>query len=156
MNRASAFRHLLVVALLAWLLAWVSAAHAQDHIVERQWFDPWVFELHGEEDAGGDAAWNADEANPSEVLLPWVAGFSLACELFPDLMRQNTADLLEPLAAIFRHIDPDDLDRVVSTVTAAGVSAAGNWLASQAPTAPPSERPKTTMQSAAPPRPCRR
>jgi uncharacterized protein len=77
-------------------------------ITQRQWFDPWVFELASEyeDEEEGDA----DESDPSEVLFPWVAGFSLACELFPDLMRKNAADLLEPLAAIFRHIDPEDLE----------------------------------------------
>lgn len=66
-------------------------------IVDRQWFDPWVFELE-------------DEADPSEVVFPWVAGFSLATELFPDLMRLDATQLLEPLAAIYMHLDPDDLE----------------------------------------------
>lgn len=66
-------------------------------IVERQWFDPWVFELE-------------DEADPSEVVMPWVAGFALATELFPELMRQDSADLLEPLASLYMHLDPDDLE----------------------------------------------
>lgn len=66
-------------------------------IVDRQWFDPWVFELE-------------DEADPSEVVFPWVAGFSLATELFPELMRLDAAQLLEPLAAIYMHLDPDDLE----------------------------------------------
>jgi uncharacterized protein len=66
-------------------------------IVGRQWFDPLVFELD-------------EEAEPSEILLPWVAGFALATELFPALMREDAAQLLEPLAAIFMHLDPDDLE----------------------------------------------
>ena len=66
-------------------------------IVGRQWFDPLVFELE-------------DTDNPSEILLPWVAGFALATELFPELMRQDAASLLEPLASIFMHLDPDDLE----------------------------------------------
>lgn len=66
-------------------------------ITGRQWFDPWVFELE-------------DEAELSEALLPWVAGFALAAEEFPELMRQDAASLLEPLAAIYRHLDPDDLE----------------------------------------------
>ncbi len=77
-------------------------------ITQRQWFDPWVFELASEyedEDEG-----EPEESDPSEVLFPWVAGFSLACELFPELMHKNATDLLEPLAAIFRHIDPEDLE----------------------------------------------
>ncbi|XHS79483.1 YecA family protein [Burkholderiaceae bacterium UC74_6] len=66
-------------------------------IAGRQWFDPLVFELE-------------DTDNPSEILLPWVAGFALATEIFPDLMRQDAAALLEPLASIFMHLDPDDLE----------------------------------------------
>ena len=66
-------------------------------IVERQWFDPLVFELD-------------EEAEPSEVVFPWVAGFALATELFPELMREDAADLLEPLASLFMHLDPDDLE----------------------------------------------
>ena len=75
-------------------------------IVERQWFDPWVFEL-GDEDGDEDDELDSD---PSETLLPWVAGFSLATEIFPELMRQEANQLLEPLAAIYRHLDPDDLE----------------------------------------------
>lgn len=66
-------------------------------IVERQWFDPLVFELE-------------EDAEPSEVVFPWVAGFALATELFPSLMREDAADLLEPLASLFMHLDPDDLE----------------------------------------------
>ncbi|MBV8502107.1 MAG: YecA family protein [Paucibacter sp.] len=66
-------------------------------IAGRQWFDPLVFELE-------------DTDNPSEILLPWVAGFALATEIFPDLMRQDAASLLEPLASIFMHLDPEDLE----------------------------------------------
>ena len=93
-------------------------------ITQRQWFDPWVFELESEEGAGEDAAQieagdeddeddeepQDSDGNPSDALFPWVAGFSLACEHFPALMREDAADLLEPLAAIFRHIDPEDLE----------------------------------------------
>lgn len=75
-------------------------------IVERQWFDPWVFEL-GDEEEDEDADLDSD---PSEALLPWVAGFALATEIFPELMRQEASQLLEPLAAIYRHLDPDDLE----------------------------------------------
>ncbi|PTT93060.1 YecA family protein [Pelomonas sp. HMWF004] len=66
-------------------------------IVGRQWFDPWIFEL--DEDAG-----------PSETVLPWVAGFAHALEAHPGLMRLPEDQLLEPLAAIYLHLDPDDLE----------------------------------------------
>lgn len=86
------------------LLALVKRRYAElnQAIVERQWFDPLVFELAGEDED--------DEVNPSEVVLPWVAGFALATELFPELMRQDAADLLEPLASLYMHLDPDDLE----------------------------------------------
>ena len=40
-------------------------AELDEAITEREWFDPWVFELE-------------DEASPSEVVYPWVAGFAAA------------------------------------------------------------------------------
>jgi uncharacterized protein len=63
----------------------------------RQWFDPWIFELD-------------DEASPSESVLPWVAGFAHALDAHPALMRLPEELLLEPLAAIYLHLDPDDLE----------------------------------------------
>ena len=66
-------------------------------IAERQWFDPWVFELD-------------EDAEPSEVVYAWVAGFALATELFPALMQEDARELLEPLAQLYMHLDPDDLE----------------------------------------------
>ncbi|MBV8122526.1 MAG: YecA family protein, partial [Paucibacter sp.] len=66
-------------------------------IIDRQWFDPWVFELD-------------EDASPSEVVMPWVVGFSLATELFPALTRLDASELLEPLASLYLHLDPDDLE----------------------------------------------
>lgn len=66
-------------------------------IVERQWFDPWVFELD-------------DEAQPSETVLPWVAGFAHALQAHPALLALPEQPLLEPLAAIYLHLDPQDLE----------------------------------------------
>lgn len=63
----------------------------------RQWFDPWVFELD-------------DEADPLETVMPWVAGFATAMELFPQLMRNDSQQVLEPLAVLYRAFDPDDLE----------------------------------------------
>ena len=63
----------------------------------RQWFDPWVFELD-------------DDAEPLETVMPWVAGFATAMELFPALMREDSPELLEPLAVLYRAFDPDDLE----------------------------------------------
>lgn len=66
-------------------------------IVARRWFDPWVFEL--------------DEADsPSDAVLPWVAGFAAAMDLFPALMRLDNPALLEPLALLYAHFDPEDLE----------------------------------------------
>lgn len=69
-------------------------AHA---ISERDWFDPWVYELD-------------DEASPSEVVMPWVAGFATAVDLFPALMDRHEPALMEPLALLYRHLDPEDLE----------------------------------------------
>ena len=66
-------------------------------IAGRQWFDPWVFELD-------------DEAEPLECMLPWVAGFSAAMELFPALMDMDSTDSLEPLAVLYAAFDADDLE----------------------------------------------
>jgi len=66
-------------------------------IAGRQWFDPWIFELDETDD-------------PSETVLPWVAGFAHALDAHPALMRLPEEPLLEPLAAIYLHLDPDDLE----------------------------------------------
>lgn len=69
-----------------------------DRAIERRdWFDPWVFELEGGH-------------TPSEVVAPWVAGFGLAVDVFPGLMALDESRLLEPLALLYRHLDPDDLE----------------------------------------------
>lgn len=69
----------------------------QRAIAQRQWFDPWIFELDG-------------AATVSESVLPWVAGFAAALERFPALERLDDARLLEPLALLYMHFDADDLE----------------------------------------------
>lgn len=66
-------------------------------IGERQWFDPWIYPLD-------------DDATPSEAVLPWVAGFAAAMDLFPALMRIDDPELVEPLALLYRHFDAEDLE----------------------------------------------
>lgn len=66
-------------------------------ITERQWFDPWIFEMD-------------EEMSPSETVFPWVAGFALGADMFPALMGLDSADLMEPLATIYMHLGPDDLE----------------------------------------------
>ena len=86
------------------LHALVKRRHAELEraITSRKWFDPWVFDL--EPTAPGS------EVSPGEVVLPWVAGFATAMALFPGLMRQAAPAAIEPLATLFAHIDPDDLE----------------------------------------------
>lgn len=72
-------------------------AHLQRAISERDWFDPWVFELEA-------------QATPSECVLPWVAGFAAAMDRFPRLMQHTDPQLLEPLALIYMHFDAQDLE----------------------------------------------
>jgi uncharacterized protein len=66
-------------------------------IGQRQWLDPWIFQLD-------------EDASPSDCVLPWVAGFAAAMEAFPALMALGDAELVEPLALLFMHFDPEDLE----------------------------------------------
>ncbi len=81
------------------LRALVRRRHAElDRAIEkRSWFDPWVYELD-------------EDASPSEAVMPWVAGFATACAHFPALMELDHPELLEPLATLYMHLDPDDLE----------------------------------------------
>lgn len=81
------------------LQALVLRRHAEIEraIAQRDWFDPWVFELDG-----------AD--SPSEALQPWVAGFAAALDRFPALLALDAPELLEPLALLYLHFDPEDLE----------------------------------------------
>ena len=81
------------------LHALVRRRHAElDHAIgQREWFDPWIYELE-------------DSATPSDSVLPWVAGFAAAMEAFPALMDLRDKELVEPLALLFMHFDPDDLE----------------------------------------------
>ena len=79
-------------------------AELRSAIERRDWFDPWVFELAAE-NAPDDVA-----AAASDPAYPWVAGFAAALETFPALLGNDESVLLEPLALLYRHLDPDDLD----------------------------------------------
>ncbi len=74
----------------------------------RQWFDPWIFELGASEPR--TAAASHQMASCSESVLPWVAGFALAAEKFPALMRHDPRALAEPLALLYLHFDESDLE----------------------------------------------
>lgn len=84
---------------LATMRALVLRRHAEldRAIAHRQWFDPWVYQLD-------------DEASPSETVLPWVAGFATAVDSFTALMDRHEDEILEPLATLYRHLDPEDLE----------------------------------------------
>jgi uncharacterized protein len=83
--------------------ALVTRRHAEIDaaIGRRDWFDPWVYPL--EDDDG-------EPASPSDCLLPWVAGFAAATELFPALMAHDDPALVEPLALLFMHVPREDLE----------------------------------------------
>jgi len=88
-------------------------AELNDAIGRRQWFDPWVFELSPDdepEDEGDDGDDDAFDASAVDAVYPWVAGFATALELFPDLMALDAKALTEPLALVYRHLAPDDLE----------------------------------------------
>ncbi|WP_326534415.1 YecA/YgfB family protein [Pseudorhodoferax sp.] len=77
----------------------VQRRHAElEHAIgQRDWFDPWIFELD-------------DDTPPSETVLPWVAGFAAAQDRFPALMASDDPALVEPLALLYLHFDRDDLE----------------------------------------------
>jgi uncharacterized protein len=72
-------------------------AELEQAITRRDWFDPWIYQLE-------------DEAAPSESVLPWVAGFAAAQDVFPALQALHDPALVEPLALLYRHFDPADLE----------------------------------------------
>jgi uncharacterized protein len=88
------------------LLALAQRRHAElaRAIAARQWFDPWVFEWAADE--------HGNEPPPSQVVLPWVAGFSAALEAFPGLLQLDDVALREPLAVLYANFDPEDLDDI--------------------------------------------
>lgn len=75
-------------------------AELEAAITRRRWFDPWVFEV--------DAAADADPVRAA--VLPWVAGVATAFELFPGTMQLPPESTLEPLALLYQHVDPGDLE----------------------------------------------
>ena len=81
------------------LLRLVQRRHAEvDAAIQRRdWFDPWIYQLD-------------EEASPAETVLPWVAGFAAAMDAFPELMAMSDTELVEPLALLFMHFDPEDLE----------------------------------------------
>ncbi len=79
-------------------------AELNDAIGGRQWFDPWVFEMAPADDE------DSDELHETAAVYPWVAGFATAQEFFPGLMRLDAGALTAPLALLYRHLDPDDLE----------------------------------------------
>ena len=73
-------------------------------IHRREWFDPWIYPPGDAEDG------HADSSNPSESVLPWVAGFAAAMDNFPELMAIDHPELIEPLALLYLHFAPEDLE----------------------------------------------
>jgi uncharacterized protein len=84
-------------------------------IRQRQWFDPWVFEMDDEDDVQG-------------AVYPWVAGFALGADAFPrGLMACEEAQLLEPLAGLYQFLDPEDLEDADALLEAIeGIEPAGD------------------------------
>jgi uncharacterized protein len=73
------------------------AAELERAIEQRRWFDPWIYAPDDQDDLRA-------------ALLPWVAGFAEAMASFEDLGDAPNPALDEPLALLYRHLDPDDLE----------------------------------------------
>ena len=98
---------------LAELQALVLRRHAEIDraIARRDWFDPWVFAL--DDDEQDDELAQADGGGGNATapsVLPWVAGFAAAMDAFPDLMAMDEPALIEPLALLYLHFPPEDLE----------------------------------------------
>ncbi len=81
-----------------WSLVQRRHAELRDAIDRRDWFDPWILPPEDE------------QAPVAQAVLPWLAGFATALELFPELMAIDDPELLEPLALLYLHFDPADLE----------------------------------------------
>ena len=81
-------------------------AELNEAIAQRQWFDPWVFEMAAADEDADDG----DDLHDTDAVYPWVAGFATAQEFFPGLMLLDAGALTAPLALLYRHLDPDDLE----------------------------------------------
>jgi uncharacterized protein len=92
---------------LAPLQALVLRRHAElaAAVSARKWFDPWVFDL--------EPAAIGEPVSPSDIVLPWIAGFAAALERFPSLLLSSAGpEAREPLATLFSHFDAADLEDV--------------------------------------------
>ena len=90
-------------------------------MLEDGWFDPLILEADDEDAEAGQAG--ADDPlaglNPvSRPLMPWVAGFQVACVSFPALLEIPDDAVMTALARLFRHLPAEsDEDReVVATL----------------------------------------
>lgn len=81
-------------------------AQLERTIARREWFDPWVFELADDETSPATEPGGSDV----QAVFPWVAGFAAAMHAYPALMAGPAQALTEPLAMLYRHLDPDDLE----------------------------------------------
>jgi uncharacterized protein len=92
-------------------------AEINQAIAQRAWFDPWMFDFdeddESEDSDGSDdsAGEDGEERSPTQrAVLPWVAGFAAAMDAFPMLMALDEPALVEPLALLYLHFDPEDLE----------------------------------------------
>lgn len=66
-------------------------------LAERQWFDPWLFDIE-------------EDTPPEDAMAPWVLGFAAACTQFPALTDAESPELNEALAQIYQYLDPEALE----------------------------------------------
>jgi uncharacterized protein len=77
-------------------------------LVEDGWFDPLILEDLADEDGNPPPPPTSDllaDVDPvSLALMPWVYGFSIACEKFPGLLEVDNPAVHVALARLYRHI----------------------------------------------------
>jgi uncharacterized protein len=103
-------------------LLWERFQELDAAIEARQWFDPWIFDDADEVGAARESQTvtepGAESSPDAEVAVvpafgsvqAWVLGFAAAQEPFPELMEMDDALITEPLALMYQHLDPDDLE----------------------------------------------
>ena len=100
------------------LHALVERRHAElnDAIARRQWFDPWVFELADDDDAARGDPMMREAMMPcrrrSMRSTPGSPASRPRSSCSPALMALDATArrLTEPLALVYRHLAPDDLE----------------------------------------------
>jgi uncharacterized protein len=77
-------------------------------VLARRWLDPWLFDSAREPSDAQTVEQPAEQARAAAR--PWVLGFALAVDAHLPRLQQPAADALEPMALLYLHFEPDELE----------------------------------------------